>query len=143
MGSLGASDGETKRRKCPLCNNLPAEFVELVLRAYLLLKEGSTAGARRLSSSTIQGRVTMLVLSRRVGEEIIINDNIRVTVVAVKGDRVRLGIVAPRDVTVDRSEVHARRAQFGGTRVPVGAPTDADVPLGVLPAKHPDDTLVH
>ena len=85
----------------------------------------------------------MLVLSRRVGEEIIINDNIRVTVVAVKGDRVRLGIVAPRDVTVDRSEVHARRAQFAEARVPVGAGADADVPLGVLPAKHADDTLVH
>jgi len=84
----------------------------------------------------------MLVLSRRVGEEIIINDNIRVTVVAVKGDRVRLGIVAPRDVTVDRSEVHARRAQFGD-RVPVGAATDADVPIGVLPPKHADDTLHH
>ena len=86
----------------------------------------------------------MLVLSRRVGEEIVINDNIRVTVVAVKGDRVRLGIVAPRDVTVDRSEVHARRLQFGDpARVPVGTASDADVPLGVLPAKDADDTLVH
>ena len=81
----------------------------------------------------------MLVLSRRVGEEIIINDNIRVTVVAVKGDRVRLGIVAPRDVTVDRSEVHERRMQFA-TAV-VGA--DADAAIGVLPAKHADDTMVH
>ena len=79
----------------------------------------------------------MLVLSRRIGEEIIINDNIRVTVVAVKGDRVRLGIVAPREVTVDRSEVHERRMQF----LPVGA--DADAAIGVLPARHADDTLVH
>jgi carbon storage regulator len=79
----------------------------------------------------------MLVLSRRVGEEIIINDNIRVTVVAVKGDRVRLGIVAPRDVTVDRSEVHERRMQFA----PVGA--EADAAIGVLPARTADDTLVH
>jgi len=79
----------------------------------------------------------MLVLSRRVGEEIIINDNVRVTVVAVKGDRVRLGIVAPRDVTVDRSEVHERRMQFAT----VGA--EADAAIGVLPAKHADDTLVH
>jgi carbon storage regulator len=83
----------------------------------------------------------MLVLSRRVGEEIIINDNIRVTVVAVKGDRVRLGIVAPRDVTVDRSEVHQRRMQFTG--VPAGAPPEADVPLGALPPKHADDTVLH
>ena len=79
----------------------------------------------------------MLVLSRRIGEEIIINDNIRVTVVAVKGDRVRLGIVAPRDVTVDRSEVHERRMQFA----PVGG--DADAAIGVLPTHSADDTLVH
>ena len=79
----------------------------------------------------------MLVLSRRIGEEIIINDNIRVTVVAVKGDRVRLGIVAPREVTVDRSEVHERRLQF--------APVDgeADAAIGVMPTRHADDTLVH
>jgi carbon storage regulator len=83
----------------------------------------------------------MLVLSRRVGEEIIINDNIRVTVVAVKGDRVRVGIVAPRNVTVDRSEVHDRRREFHPVPATVGA--DADVPLGVMPAKSADDTLVH
>lgn len=80
----------------------------------------------------------MLVLSRRVGEEIVINDNIRVTVVAVKGDRVRLGIVAPRDVTVDRSEVHERRAQFA---VPVGA--EADAAIGVMPFRTADDTMIH
>jgi carbon storage regulator len=79
----------------------------------------------------------MLVLSRRIGEEIIINDNIRVTVVAVKGDRVRLGIVAPRDVTVDRSEVHERRMQFAH----VGS--EADAAIGVLPVRNADDTLIH
>ena len=89
----------------------------------------------------------MLVLSRRVGEEIIINENIRVTVVAVKGDRIRLGIEAPRDVAVDRAEVHVRRMQFA--EVPVGVmanghSSDADVPIGVLPStKNEDDTLVH
>jgi carbon storage regulator len=79
----------------------------------------------------------MLVLSRRIGEEIIINDNIRVTIVAVKGDRVRLGIVAPREVTVDRAEVHERRQGFAH----VGA--DADAAIGVMPARHADDTMVH
>ena len=54
----------------------------------------------------------MLVLTRKVGEEIVIADNIRVKVVAVQGDRVRLGIEAPRSVTVDRLEVHQRRAEF-------------------------------
>jgi carbon storage regulator len=54
----------------------------------------------------------MLVLTRKVGEEIIIGDDIRVKVVAVQGDRIRLGIDAPRSVPVDRLEVHQRRAEF-------------------------------
>jgi carbon storage regulator len=83
----------------------------------------------------------MLVLSRRVGEEIVIDDNIRVTVVAVHGDRVRLGIIAPRDVTVDRSEVHERRMQFEA--VPVGAGSEADAAIGVLMSRSADDTMVH
>ena len=53
----------------------------------------------------------MLVLTRRVGEEIVIDGNIRVTVVAVKGDKIRLGISAPPSVIVDRKEVHDRREE--------------------------------
>jgi carbon storage regulator len=52
----------------------------------------------------------MLVLTRREGEEIVIEGKIRVTVVAVQGNRVRLGVVAPPTVSVDRSEIHQRRA---------------------------------
>lgn len=47
----------------------------------------------------------MLVLSRKKGEFITIGDNIRVCVVEVRGDRVRLGIEAPGDVPVHRAEV--------------------------------------
>jgi carbon storage regulator len=54
----------------------------------------------------------MLVLSRRVGDEIIIDGRIRVRITAVKGDRVRLGIEAPPDVSVDREEIHRRRMEF-------------------------------
>ena len=54
----------------------------------------------------------MLVLTRRVGEEIVIDGNIHVTVVGVKGDKVRLGITAPPSVPVDRKEVHERRLDF-------------------------------
>ncbi|MDB5388300.1 MAG: csrA [Planctomycetaceae bacterium] len=50
---------------------------------------------------------TMLVLSRKKDESIVINDEIIITVVEVRGDKVRLGIQAPRDVPVHRSEVHA------------------------------------
>jgi carbon storage regulator len=48
----------------------------------------------------------MLVLSRKKDESIIINDHIRVTVVEIRGDKVRLGIDAPKDVTVHRREVY-------------------------------------
>jgi carbon storage regulator len=47
----------------------------------------------------------MLVLSRKKNESIVINDNIVITVVEVRGDKVRLGVVAPKDVTVHRQEV--------------------------------------
>jgi carbon storage regulator len=47
----------------------------------------------------------MLVLSRKRNESVIINDNIVVTVVDVRGDKVRIGIEAPRDVSVHRQEV--------------------------------------
>ena len=54
----------------------------------------------------------MLVLTRRSGESIVINGNVRLKVVEVKGDRVRLGIDAPPNVLVDRLEVHERRMEF-------------------------------
>jgi len=47
----------------------------------------------------------MLVLSRKKGESLVIGDNIAVTVIEIRGDKVRLGIEAPRDVTVHREEV--------------------------------------
>ena len=48
----------------------------------------------------------MLVLSRKKDESIIINDHIRVTVVEIRGDKVRLGIEAPKEITVHRREVY-------------------------------------
>jgi carbon storage regulator len=62
----------------------------------------------------------MLILTRRVGETVIIGDSIEVTVLGVKGNQVRLGVTAPRDVTVHREEIHARikaeeEAQAEGT----------------------------
>lgn len=48
----------------------------------------------------------MLVLSRKKNESIVINNEIVVTVVEVKGDKIRLGIVAPKDVPVHREEIY-------------------------------------
>jgi carbon storage regulator len=47
----------------------------------------------------------MLVLSRKKNESIVIDDNVVVTIIEVRGDKVRLGIQAPRDVAVHRQEV--------------------------------------
>ena len=52
----------------------------------------------------------MLVLTRKVGEQIVIDDNVVVTIISIDGNKVRLGIQAPPSVRVDRQEVHQRRA---------------------------------
>lgn len=49
----------------------------------------------------------MLVLSRKKNESIVIDEHIVITVVEIRGDKVRLGIQAPREVPIHRSEVHA------------------------------------
>ncbi len=54
----------------------------------------------------------MLVLSRRIGEEIVVDKRISIRVISVKGGTVRLGIQAPAAVTIDRKEVHDRHAEF-------------------------------
>lgn len=55
----------------------------------------------------------MLVLSRKVNEEIVIGNNIKVTVVRVDGNRIRLGITAPDDVTIRRAEIAFDAAEIG------------------------------
>jgi carbon storage regulator len=64
----------------------------------------------------------MLVLTRNVGETIVIDGRILVTVVAIQGGKLRIGVQAPDDVRVDREEVHKRRGEFA--EEPVGV-TDA------------------
>jgi carbon storage regulator CsrA len=75
----------------------------------------STVGSRRLSdrakqakyrrSNLTQGRIEMLVLSRKIGEKLVIDGNITVEVVKVQGNRITLGIAAPSDVKVLRGEL--------------------------------------
>lgn len=63
----------------------------------------------------------MLVLSRKKNESIVIDNEIVVTVVEIRGDKVRLGIVAPKDTPVHREEVY--EAIHGKTAAEVAKPT--------------------
>ncbi|MBF0219741.1 MAG: carbon storage regulator CsrA [Gammaproteobacteria bacterium] len=61
----------------------------------------------------------MLILTRRVGETLIIGDEVTVTVLGVKGNQVRLGVNAPKDVTVHREEIYERiQQELNGTTKP-------------------------
>ncbi|MES1943373.1 carbon storage regulator [Salinisphaera sp. PC39] len=59
----------------------------------------------------------MLILTRRIGESVVIGDKISVTVLGVKGNQVRLGVNAPRDVSVHREEIYAKIQSEGETAV--------------------------
>lgn len=88
----------------------------------------------------------MLVLSRRVGEKIILDGRISVAVQDVNGNQVRLAIVAPAGVIVDREEIHLRRVREQGTQpVPSAGVDDRDLfiaanPTGATAAELRKDT---
>lgn len=53
----------------------------------------------------------MLILTRRIGETLMVGDEVTVTVLGVKGNQVRLGVNAPRDIAVHREEIYQRIKQ--------------------------------
>lgn len=82
----------------------------------------------------------MLILSRKKNESIVINDNITVTIIEIRGDKVRLGIVSPKEIPIHRQEVfEAMRSQ---ETLPPAAPLariHADCPTCTCPRTPPEN----
>lgn len=83
----------------------------------------------------------MLILSRKVNERIVIGDDIEVSVVEIRGDQVKLGIVAPQNVTVHRREVFDQ-IQEENRAAALGTAADLSELSGLFPAdpSNPPDT---
>lgn len=115
-------DPIVESRACRKRNNINLPCTHLMLGATGSEKSGSLPGKGDKGSLFIRmvGYVgafrgcEMLVLSRKQDEKIIIGDNISLMVISIQGDKVRLGIEAPKDVSIHRQEVYdaIQRKQF-------------------------------
>lgn len=79
----------------------------------------------------------MLVLSRKVNQSIMVGDNVRVVVVAVDRDQVKLGIEAPREIAVHRSEIYEEIQRSNRSAAAAGAPVGEAAPVVARAALQP------
>ena len=74
----------------------------------------------------------MLILTRKIGEAIVIGSNIHVMVVAVQGDKVRIGISAPKETVVDRQEIAEKRNLWFNEHLVIATDLPRDDVSGLL-----------
>lgn len=68
----------------------------------------------------------MLILTRRIGEVLRINDNVGITILDINGSQVRIGIQAPKDVSVHREEIYRKLVNEDGSINKLGKPPVVD-----------------
>lgn len=88
----------------------------------------------------VNGITKMLVLSRKVGESIVIGDNIKITVVKINGNNVRLGIEAPKEIPVVREELSKKQQNNAKTTsyeidLEIEGDGDIEIDLGDQPSQ--------
>jgi carbon storage regulator len=76
----------------------------------------------------------MLVLSRKIGERVIIADNIEIMIVEIHGNRIRLGVNAPREISVRRAEIPRTGEDVGAPPIEASQSTSSSVPATTLRA---------
>jgi len=76
----------------------------------------------------------MLILTRRVGESVVIGEDVTVTVLGVKGNQVRIGINAPKHVAVHREEIYERIKNGRASADGAASDSEAPAPRETLPA---------
>ncbi len=96
------------------------------------MEQALSVGESDLQLISHHGVVPMLILTRRVGETLMIGDEVTVTVLGVKGNQVRIGVNAPKEVAVHREEIYERikREQAGGNEGQPTAPAKFDAAAG-------------
>ncbi len=87
----------------------------------------------------------MLYLTRKIGESIIINNNIELTVVEVRGKTVKLGFLFPKEATILRKELHQKimEQNLAAAAVGEGELLEIELNLGVPPDKKPENEGGH